>query len=245
MSLRWSTRIFIDLEGDARVGSAANLNSCGHQFVKHGAEEVLELAAFLGYQSALPICRGECLGNFSLLLKRRQRKRPRLEKLDVDVLLPALRSETNHLRLLCDQVVVQELGVNILIWRNSNKSARAGNALRASRDDTNFTAPSPTVTHITSITDRSDGRRERGKVRSHERRFTILPVPRSSGNGKDRGGTLCWATPRRGDRAHFNSQCSPKKPATGTPPGSCVVTGCVRSMMAQSGNLATWRALLR
>lgn len=45
--------------------------------------------------------------------------------------------------------------------------------------------------------------------------------------------------------AGFHCHCSLKKPASATPPGAREVRGWLRSMTAQSGSLATWRALFR
>lgn len=54
-----------------------------------------------------------------------------------------------------------------------------------------------------------------------------------------RAGGYCFAG--AGFHCHFSS----KKPASATPPGTRGVRGEFRSITAQSGSLATWRALLR
>ena len=43
----------------------------------------------------------------------------------------------------------------------------------------------------------------------------------------------------------FHCHASSKNPASAMPPGARLVFGCARSTMAQSGSLATWRALFR
>lgn len=51
----------------------------------------------------------------------------------------------------------------------------------------------------------------------------------------------CYFFTGAGFHCHFSS----KKPASATPPGPREVRGWLRSMTAQSGSLATWRALFR
>ena len=100
------------------------LDFSGYQFLKECAEEVLETDSLFGCQVFLPIGRRKCIRNFDLLFQRRQWDKPRFEELDVDVLLRAFRSEAVHLRLLGNEVVVEERSLRILIGRNAHEAIR-------------------------------------------------------------------------------------------------------------------------
>ena len=64
----------------------------GHQFVKEGAEEFLELRALAVSSPDLLVCYAKCAGDPLLLIDWGNWDWPGLKELDVDVLLCALRS---------------------------------------------------------------------------------------------------------------------------------------------------------